>query len=124
MIMLLAVSTLTVLPTAAAAAVPHTRVGIYTSFGPSIPVYTCICADTRIYGLNTYDNDGPYRHTSDRGSSQTATSRLLNAAVSIMLRYRTVKSVDRLYRDAQKRLLWRDKTCPGAPPPPIMSQKR
>ncbi len=33
-----------------------TRVGIYTSFGPSIPVYTCIYTDTRIYGLNTYDD--------------------------------------------------------------------
>ncbi len=32
------------------------RVGIYTSFGPSIPVYTCIYTDTRIYGLNTYDD--------------------------------------------------------------------
>ncbi len=41
-------------------AIPHThvqtRVGIYTSFGPSIPVYTCIYTDTRIYGLNTYDD--------------------------------------------------------------------
>ncbi len=34
----------------------HVRVGIYTSFGPSIPVYTCIYTDTRIYGLNTYDD--------------------------------------------------------------------
>ncbi len=32
------------------------RVGIYMSFGPSIPVYTCIYTDTRIYGLNTYDD--------------------------------------------------------------------
>ncbi len=36
--------------------VRQNRVGIYTSFGPSIPVYTCIYTDTRIYGLNTYDD--------------------------------------------------------------------
>ena len=35
---------------------PWPRVGIYTSFGPSIPVYTCIYTDTRIYGLNTSDD--------------------------------------------------------------------
>ncbi len=32
------------------------RVGKYMTFGPSIPVYTCIYTDTRIYGVNTHDD--------------------------------------------------------------------
>ncbi len=31
-------------------------VGIYMTFGPSIPVHTCIYTDTRLYGVNTYDD--------------------------------------------------------------------